>query len=51
VGVELAQVTVLTLAFLVLWPLKRWTRRVQTVGSAIVAAAGFGWMIERIFFS
>ncbi len=51
VGVELAQVTVLTLAFLLLWPLKRWTRQVQTVGSVIVVLAGCGWMIERMFFS
>lgn len=51
VGVELAQVTVLTLAFLLLWPLKRWTRQVQTAGSVIVVLAGCGWMIERMFFS
>ena len=49
VGVELAQITVLAAAFMVLWPMKKWTRQVQTVGSVIVALAGIGWMIERIF--
>ena len=50
VGVELAQVTLLAAAFLLIWPLRPWTRQVQTVGSAGVAIAGLGWMIERIFF-
>lgn len=48
VGVELAQITVLAAAFLLLWPLKRWTLQVQTAGSVIVALAGIGWMIERM---
>lgn len=51
VGVELAQITVLCAAFLVLWPLRKWTFQVQTFGSAFVALAGFGWMVERLFFS
>lgn len=51
VGVELAQVTVLCAAFLILWPLRKWTLQVQIAGSACVALAGFGWMIERIFFA
>lgn len=51
VGVELAQITVLCVAFLVLWPLRKWTFQVQTFGSAFVALAGIGWMIERLFFA
>jgi hypothetical protein len=49
--VELAQITVLAAAFLLFLPLKKHTRRAQTVGSVIVALAGAGWMIERIWFS
>ncbi len=50
VGVECAQITVLIAAFLLLWPLKKWTRPIQTIGSVIVALAGTGWMAQRIFF-
>ncbi|MDP4721725.1 MAG: HupE/UreJ family protein [Akkermansiaceae bacterium] len=49
VGVELAQITVLACAFLILLPLKKYTKHVQTVGSVIVALAGLFWMFERIF--
>ncbi len=49
IGVELAQVTVLAAAFLMLWPLRKWTDKVQMVGSTIVALAGIFWMFERIF--
>ncbi|WP_411826839.1 HupE/UreJ family protein [Luteolibacter sp. AS25] len=49
VGVELAQITVLICSFLVLWPLRRWTKKVQIVGSVFVALAGLFWMFERIF--
>ena len=49
VGVELAQITVLACAFILLIPLKKYTRQVQTVGSVIVALAGLFWMFERIF--
>ena len=49
VGVELAQITVLVCAFLILMPLKKWTTKVQTIGSVIVALAGLFWMFERIF--
>lgn len=49
VGVELAQITVLAVAFLALWPLRKWTAKVQVVGSAFVALAGLFWMFERIF--
>jgi hypothetical protein len=51
IGVELAQITVLAAAFLFFWPLKKWSRPAQTVGSVIVALAGTGWMIQRIFFA
>ena len=50
VGVELAQVTVLCAAFLVLWPLRKWTQRVQTLGSVFVALAGITWAVQRLFF-
>lgn len=51
IGVELAQISVLIAAFLIFLPLKKWTRTAQTVGSVIVALAGAGWMIQRIFLS
>jgi hydrogenase/urease accessory protein HupE len=51
VGVELAQITVLCTAFLILIPLRKWTLQVQIVGSALIALAGIGWMIERTFFA
>jgi hydrogenase/urease accessory protein HupE len=47
-GVELAQITVLALAFLLLWPLRKWTRTFQTVGSIIVALAGLFWFFDRL---
>jgi hydrogenase/urease accessory protein HupE len=49
VGVELAQITVLAVSFLILWPLRKWTRQFQTAGSVFVAFAGLFWMFERIF--
>lgn len=51
IGVELAQITVLTAAFLLFLPIKKHTRLAQTVGSVIVTLAGVGWMIERMWFS
>lgn len=48
-GVEIAQITVLGLCFLILQPLRPWTPRVRIVGSVGVALAGLGWMVERIF--
>ncbi len=50
VGVELAQITVLVAAFLILWPLRKWTKQVQTYGSALVALAGIAWAVQRVFF-
>lgn len=49
VGVELAQITVLAIAFLVTWPLRRWMDNVRVAGSVVVALAGLWWMFERIF--
>jgi len=48
VGVELAQITVLACAFLLLLPLRKWTKQFQTAGSVFVALAGLFWMGERI---
>lgn len=50
IGVELAQITVLAAAFLLLWPLRRWTREIQIGGSIVVALWGVKWVIERAFF-
>ena len=50
VGVELAQITVLAAAFLVLWLLRKWTLQVQTIGSAVIAMAGIAWAVQRVFF-
>ena len=51
VGVELAQITVLAAAFLVLWPLRKWQLQVQTIGSAFIAVAGICWAVQRLFFA
>jgi hydrogenase/urease accessory protein HupE len=50
VGVELGQVAILALAFLVLWPLRKWLCEVQTVGSTVIGLAGIGWVVQRLFF-
>jgi hydrogenase/urease accessory protein HupE len=50
VGVEVAQIAVLCGAFFILWFLKKWTLQVQMVGSVLVALAGLGWVVERLFF-
>ncbi len=50
VGVELAQVSVLAVAFLLVWPLRKRVDEVRIAGSALVALAGLGWMAERLFF-
>jgi hydrogenase/urease accessory protein HupE len=49
VGVELAQLTVLIVAALILWPLRKRTRQIQIGGSVLIALAGLFWMFERIF--
>ncbi len=49
-GVEFAQISVLVCALLVVWPLQKWTRQMQTIGSVNVALAGIGWMVRCLFF-
>ncbi|MFK7850240.1 MAG: HupE/UreJ family protein [Akkermansiaceae bacterium] len=48
IGVELAQITVIIISFVILMPLQKWTKQVQIIGSIIVALAGLFWMSERI---
>lgn len=50
VGVELAQIAVLVLAFLLLWPLRKHTLQVRTLGSGVIALAGVSWAVQRLFF-
>jgi len=50
VGVELAQISILSMGFLVLWPLRKWTAQLQTAGSVLVALAGLVWAVQRTFF-
>ncbi len=50
VGVELAQISILAAAFLLLWPVRKYTLPIQTLGSAVIALAGVSWAIQRIFF-
>lgn len=49
VGVEIAQITVLACAFLILIPFRKQTEKIQFGGSILVALAGLFWMLERIF--
>lgn len=48
IGVELAQVCVIIVAFLLLLPIRKYTTQVRYVGSALIALAGLFWMCERI---
>lgn len=48
IGVELAQLTVLAVAALLLWPARK-TQKIQVGGSILIALSGLFWMIERIF--
>ena len=50
VGVELAQIAIIAVAFVVLWPLSKWKTQVQTLGSAFIALAGIAWVGQRLFF-
>lgn len=50
VGVELAQITVLIAAFIILLPMNPWKNAVRTYGSIFVAICGFAWVIQRVFF-
>lgn len=50
VGVELAQITIFALAFLLIWPLKKFTLQTQVIGSALIAITGIVWFFQRLFF-
>lgn len=50
IGVELAQVSVLGIAFILLIPIRKWTLQVQVIGSVIIALAGIAWAVQRLFF-
>lgn len=48
IGVEIAQVTLLVTAWLLIRPFRAKVKRIQFFGSILIAAAGVFWMIERI---
>jgi len=48
IGVEIAQVTLLVTAWLLIRPFKAHQKRIQFIGSLLIAAAGIFWMVERI---
>jgi hydrogenase/urease accessory protein HupE len=48
IGVEIAQVAILVVAWIVMRYLKSWEKPIQILGSIAIAAAGILWMIERI---
>jgi HupE / UreJ protein len=50
VGLELAQISVILAAFLLLWPIQKWSQQVQMVGSTVVAFAGLIWLAQELFF-
>lgn len=47
-GVELAQITILAVAFLFFLPLRKWEKRAFTTGSVVISCAGLAWMVERL---
>lgn len=49
IGVELAQITLLICAVLILIPLKKWTPQIQKIGSVCIALAGLFWIYQRTF--
>jgi hydrogenase/urease accessory protein HupE len=49
-GVELAQIAILAVSFVLLWPIRRHTGQVRTIGSAVIALAGIAWAVQRLFF-
>lgn len=50
VGVELAQISVLAVAFALLWPVRTYTPQIRVVGSAFIALVGLAWLGQRLFF-
>lgn len=49
VGVELAQIVVLAVAFLVLWPVREFTPQIRLGGSALIAVAGLAWATQGLW--
>lgn len=49
IGVELAQLSLLICAFLILIPLRKWTPQIQKIGSVFIALAGLFWIYKRTF--
>jgi hydrogenase/urease accessory protein HupE len=49
IGVEIAQITVLIAAFIVLIPVRKWTVGIQKIGSALIGLVGLFWVYERLF--
>ncbi|MFM2199076.1 MAG: hypothetical protein RLZZ505_2508 [Verrucomicrobiota bacterium] len=47
-GVEVAQLTVIAISAMILWPLQKWTDNIQTGGSVLIGLAGLFWMFERV---
>ncbi len=50
VGVELAQIAILALAFGIMLPLGRHAATFRVCGSALIAMIGIAWSVQRIFF-
>jgi hydrogenase/urease accessory protein HupE len=50
VGVEIAQISILCIAFGLLWPLRKDTQEVRKYGSVFIAVAGLAWLVQRLFF-
>lgn len=50
VGVELAQISVLAVAFALLWPVRTYTPQIRIAGSAFIALVGLAWLGQRLFF-
>lgn len=48
IGVEIAQVAVLIVAYFLVRPFKQHLKKIQIIGSLLIAAAGIFWMVERI---
>ncbi|GAA5125085.1 HupE/UreJ family protein [Luteolibacter yonseiensis] len=49
-GVELAQIAILAVAFILIRPLKKYLLQVRIIGSAVIALMGSAWFIQRVFF-
>lgn len=47
-GVECAQVFVIFLAFVLMWPVRKRIKEVSMVGSLLIAIVGLVWFVERL---